>query len=78
MVPCGIMAMMTMRRGEEQPRRVDEWFGPVPELGAVAAGGGADLDVVDFHRWAAGELQRVHLASVGTLTRLNRERERRW
>lgn len=68
--------VLTRREGDAVIRR-DDWFGPVPQSSA-RTGGGADLDVIDFHRWAAGELQRVHLASVGTLTRLNRERERRW
>ena len=56
-------------------RGVDDWFGPVPQS---SAGSGADLDVVDFHRWAAGEPERIRLSSVGTLTRLNRDQERRW
>ena len=56
-------------------RSVEDWFGPVPQS---SGGDGADLDVVDFHRWAAGEPERIRLPSVGTLTRLNRGRERRW
>lgn len=60
----------------EEPSRVDDWFGPVPQSSPAADG--ADPDVVDFHRWAAGEPpQRIRLASVGTLTRLNRKREQR-
>ena len=38
---------------------------------------GADPDVIDFHRYAAGEPEHIVLSSVDTLTRLNRIRWRR-
>ena len=54
-----------------------EWFGPVPRGTGWDPQHGADPDVVDFHRWAAGEPERIDVERVGTLTRLNRQRERR-
>ena len=56
-------------------RDVEDWFDSVLQS---SAGSGADPDVVDFHRWAAGEPESIRLSSVGTLTRLNRDQERRW
>ena len=56
-------------------RGVEDWFGPVLQS---SAGGGADPDVVNFRRWAAGEPERIRLSSMGTLTRQNQDQERRW
>ncbi len=54
---------------------VEDWFGPALQS---SAGGVADADVVNFRRWGAGEPERRRLSSVGTLTRLNQDQERRW
>ncbi len=43
--------------------------GPANEVDSVPAPAGRE--------WAVGEPERIRLALVGTLTRLNRERERR-
>ena len=57
------------------------WFGrvsrPSTEEERLRRGGGADPDAAEFHRWLAGQGEPVTLSSVGTLTRLNRKRERR-
>lgn len=55
-------------------RGIEDWFGPVLQS---LEGGGADPDVVDFHRWAAGEPERIRFSSVEILTKLNRDQERR-
>ena len=52
-----------------------EWFGPVPRADTDRRD--ADPDVTAFHRWAASEPERLVLRDEQTLTRLNRERERR-
>ena len=39
------------------PRVSEDWLVSVPR--APAGGAGADPDVVDFHRWAAGEPERI-------------------
>ena len=52
------------------------WFGPIPTGGDWNPAHGADPDVIDFHRYAAGEPEHIVLSSVDTLTRLNRIRSR--
>ena len=47
-------------------------FGPIPTGGDWNPTHGADPDVIDFHRYAAGEPEHIVLSSVDTLTRLNR------
>ena len=53
---------------DDNPTANRPWFGPIPT--------GADPDVIDFHRYAAGEPEHIVLSSVDTLTRLNRIRWR--
>ena len=67
---------MTKALEPQHPSRA-RWFGRVPKPSSEDAGRRADLDMIDFHRWAAGESECIPLSSVGTLTRINRERERR-
>ena len=65
-------------RTDEQLHRRPDWFGPVPRPGLWNPAHGADPDMVDFHRWAAGEPEPpLRLSNVSTLSRLNRIRERR-
>ena len=54
-----------------------QWFGPVPRGADWNPQHGADPDAVDFHRHAAGDPERIDMERVGTLTRINRQRERR-
>ena len=61
----------------DNPTANRPWFGPIPTGGDWNPAHGADPDVIDFHRYAAGEPEHIVLSSVDTLTRLNRIRWRR-
>ena len=62
---------------DDNPAANRPWFGPIPTGADWNPGHGADPDVIDFHRYAAGEPEHIVLSSVDTLTRLNRIRWRR-
>ena len=64
-------------RTDEQHHYRRDWFGPTPRPGSWNPAHGADPDMVDFHRYAAGEPERIHLSDIGFLSRLNRIRELR-
>ena len=62
---------------DDNPAANRPWFGPIPTGGDWNPAHGADPDVIDFHRYAAGEPEHIVVSSVDTLTRLNRIRWRR-
>ena len=62
---------------DDNPTAKRPWFGPIPTGGDWNPAHGADPDVIDFHRYAAGEPEHIAVSSVDTLTRLNRIRWRR-
>ena len=61
---------------DDNPTANRPWFGSIPTGADWNPAHCADPDVIDFHRYAAGEPEHIVLSSVDTLTRLNRIRWR--
>ena len=57
---------------DDNPTANRPWFGPIPTGADWNPAHGADPDVIDFHRYAAGEPEHIGLSSVDTLTRQSR------
>ena len=48
---------------DDNPTANRPWFGPIPTGGDWNLAHGADPDVIDFHRYAAGEPEHIVLSS---------------
>ena len=54
---------------DDNPTANRPWFGPIPTGGDWNPAHGADPDVIDFHRYAAGEPEHLSFSHRSTLSR---------